>query len=190
MNLSILDKIVLILKYFISSFLGIEMFLVALILFLFLILNIKNNKPLVKIIISAIFVSILLFISGGFHSYVKDSIRAFLKGIMSYYYFPSIAFYYIIVLVVTVLLIYTILNDGMPKIKRIVNYSFFFIMYLFFLGFFSNVIYLQLELSLDKNIYNDQLSLAFVQLSNFVFLFWIICTVFYYLYHYFKKKFD
>lgn len=190
MNLSILDKIVLILKYFVSSFLGIEMFLVALILFLFLILNIKKNRPLVKIIISIIFVAILLFISGGFHSYVKDSIRAFLKGLMTYYYFPSISFYYIIVLGVTVLLIYTILNDGMSKVKRIGNYIFFFIMYLFFLGFFSNVIYLQMELSLDKNVYNDPLSLAFVQLSNFVFLFWIGWTIFYYVYLYLRKKFD
>lgn len=190
MNLSILDKIILILKYFVSSFLGIEMFLVGSLLFVFLVLNIKKNNPLVKIIISIIFVCILLFISGGFHSYVEDSIHAFLKGIMTYYYFPSITFYYIIILIVTFLLIYTILNDHMNKIKRIINYFFFFMMYLFFLGFFSNVIYLQMELSLDKSIYNDPLSLAFIQISNLVFLFWIIVTIFYYLYRYFRKKFD
>lgn len=190
MSLSILDKILLILKYFISSFLGIELFLIVLLLFVFLILNIKKNNNLVKIIIPIILVLILLFISGGFHSYVVSSINYFIKKIMMYYYFPSVFLYYIIMLFVTVIFIFTILRDSIPRFKRIINYVFFSIMYLLFLGFFSNVISNKIELVLGNSIYADDLSLAFIQISNFVFLIWILFTLFYYFYIYLKKKFD
>ena len=49
MDLSILDKIGLILSYFTNSFMGIELFLIVLFLFIFLILNIKRNNKYVKI---------------------------------------------------------------------------------------------------------------------------------------------
>lgn len=190
MNLSILDKILLILKYFMSSFLGIEMFLVVLLLFLFLVLNIKKNNSLVKIIIPIILVAIFLFISGGFHTYVVASIHYFIKKIMTYYYFPSIALYYIIILVVTVIFIYTILRDKMNQIKKVFNYILFSLIYVLFLGFSSYIIYHKMELLLDYSIYNDPLCLSFIQVSNVLFLLWGLVTVFYYLYFYFRKKFD
>jgi len=190
MNLSILDKILLIIKYFISSFLGIELFLVVLLLFVFLLLNIKRNNNLVKIIIPIILGSILLFISGGFHSYVIASIKYFIKKIMLYYYFPSVFLYYIIIVFITLIFIFTILNGKMRRVKRIVNYSFFSIIYLLFLGFFSNVINNKIELLLDRSIYIDDLSLAFIQMSNLIVFIWVVFTLFYYLYYYLKRKFD
>lgn len=190
MNLSILEKISLVFGYFTSSFLGIEMFIVVLLLFLFSIFNIYKNNSLVKIFLPIFICAVLLFISGGFHTYVMESINSFIKSIMSYYYFPSMAFYYILIVVVSILFVFTILRDSVPKIKKIINYVFFSIIYLCFLGLVSYVVYEGIGLSLDFSIYQDDLILSFVQLSNLLLLFWIIVTIFWYLYLFFKKKFD
>ncbi len=116
MYLSIIDKFILVIKYFFSSFLGIEMFIVSLLIFLFLLFNLKYKNSIVKIGISILLVVIMLFISGGFHTYVKDSINSFIKLIMNYYYFPSLALYYIIALISIIILIYTIINDNSGRL--------------------------------------------------------------------------
>lgn len=190
MNLSILDKIMAIFKYFASSFLGIELCFIILLCFLFLLFNIKRKNNIVKVVIPLFFVSILLFISGGFHNYAKESIHHFVKFFMQYYYFPSMSLYYISIVGVTILLIYTILKDEMPKIKRITNYVFFSIIYLCFLGVMSYVIQGNISLTLDASIYADDLILSFIQISNFILFLWLIFTLFYYLYCCFKRKFD
>ena len=44
---------------------------------------------------------------------------------------------------------------------------------------------------LDKvNLYKNDTILSLIQISNFLFLVWIIFTGFYHLYKYFKKRFD
>ena len=190
MELSILEKAYLVLKYFASSFLGIELFLVALLLFLFLFLNIKYDDNKVKIAVPIFLVMILLFISGGFHSYVKTSIDSFIKYIIRYYYFPNMAIYYITVLVVTGMFIYTVLSLKLPKIKKIINYISFSLIYLNFIGLASFLIDEGIELTVDSTVYQYDLVTSFVNVSNLILLIWILITFFYYLYNYFKKKFD
>lgn len=190
MYLSIIDKIILVMKYFLSSFLGIEMFIASLIIFLFLIFNLKYDNSIVKIGISILLVAIMLFISGGFHTYAKDSINSFIKLIMNYYYFPSLALYYIIALISIVILICTLINDKISNIKRCINYIFLSLFFMFFIGLISYLIKNKIRLVLDYSLYQDDLILSFVQISNFIFLIWIIITIFWYLYRYFKRKFD
>ena len=44
---------------------------------------------------------------------------------------------------------------------------------------------------MDKaTLYQNDTILSIVQVSNFIFVLWILITMFYYLYKYFKKKFD
>ena len=44
---------------------------------------------------------------------------------------------------------------------------------------------------MEKSIlYQNDTILSVVQVSNFLFVLWILITIFYYLYKYFKKKFD
>ncbi len=190
MDLSIIDKILLIFKYFFSSFLGIEILLIGVLLLVFLILNIKRNVLIVKISIPIILIIIMLFISGGFHNYVMESIDACIKFIMNYYYFPSMALYYILSLIVVIVLIVTLLNDKIDIIKKYINYIFLSLFFILFLGVISYIINNNIELVLDYSIYENDLVLSFIQISNFIFFIWLLITCFWYLYKYFKKKFD
>ncbi len=190
MDLDFFSKFVVIIQYFFSSFLGIEMFFIGLILFLFSLFNIKSKSFLVKLAIPIFLLLILLFISGGFSNYVIDSVNAFFKYIMNYYYFPSLSFYYIMTIIVVFVLIYTLFCEKMSVVKRVINYIFLCIYFTLFLGLMSFIISKKMELTLDYSIYQSDVVLSFVQVSNFIFLFWFLLTCFYRLYLYFQKKFD
>ncbi len=190
MDLDFFSKFVVIIQYFFSSFLGIEMFFIGLILFLFSLFNIKSKSFLVKIVIPIFLLLILLFISGGFSNYVIDSVNAFLKYIMNYYYFPSLSFYYIMTIIVVFVLIYTLFCEKMSVVKRVVNYIFLCIYFTLFLGLMSFIISKKMELTLDYSIYQSDVVLSFVQVSNFIFLLWFLLTCFYRMYLYFQKKYD
>ena len=41
-----------------------------------------------------------------------------------------------------------------------------------------------------SSVYNDEVILSIVQISNLLFVIWIIVTGFYKLYNFYKKKFD
>ena len=81
MNLSFIEKIGIILKYFTSSFLSIEIFLIVLSLFLFVFLNIKYNDKRVKILIPTILVGILFIIFVYYNSFAIKCFDSFIKSL-------------------------------------------------------------------------------------------------------------
>ena len=190
MNLSFIEKIGIILKYFTSSFLSIEIFLIVFSLFLFVFLNIKYNDKRVKILIPTILVGILFIIFVYYNSFAIKCFDSFIKSLMYYYYFPNIALYYVIVLFITILFIYTLLNKKIDNKKKIFNYIFFSLVYLMFLELIGYVSINNITLVLGNGLYKNDVILSLIQISNLITLIWIIVTIFYYLYNYFKKKFD
>ena len=49
MNLSLIQKIGMVFKYIFSSFLSIEMFILSLLLFIILVVNLKRNNKLIQL---------------------------------------------------------------------------------------------------------------------------------------------
>ena len=89
MEMTVIDKLTMIFKYIISSFMGIELFLLSLLLFLFTILNIKKNNKIVKIISIIICVGFLIGLMIAYRSYAMESIDSLIRLLLSYLYFPS-----------------------------------------------------------------------------------------------------
>ena len=172
MELSLIEKIGVIFRYLFSSFLSIEMFIISLLLFLILICDLKKN----------------IFIS--YTTYVRNSFDSFVKAIMNYIYFPSTIVYFFIMMFVAMLLLYTLFSKKLSVFKKIVNYSVFSILFFFFMSFLTLASYNSYDLMDIPTLYENDTILSLVQLSNLLLFLWILFTGFYYLYHYFKKKFD
>ncbi len=190
MNLSIIDKLVTVFKYIFSSFLSIELFILSITLFAFLIFNFKKKNKYVQILIIGIYVGFLLGIVISYSMYVKGCIDSFVKAIMNYIYFPSTIMYFFIILLVTGLLFYTVFSKKLSDFKKIFNYSIFSILYYFFTSFVALAAQDGVDLINVTDLYKNDTILSIVQVSNFILLIWLIFTGFYYLYKYFKKRFD
>ena len=109
---------------------------------------------------------------------------------MEYIYFPSTIVYFFLVFFVIILLLFTIITKKMSKFKKIFNYISFMTMIFLYLLFITLAVNNSVDLSDKVSLYKIDTILSVVQISNFILLIWLIVTCFYYLYLYFKKKYD
>ena len=190
MNLSLLEKFGVIFKYIFSSFLSIEMFILSLLLFCILIINLKRNNYVVQMVAIGIYIGFIIGILISYSTYVKTCVDSFVKAILNYIYFPSTIVYFFIILFVTVMILWTLFSKKISQFKKVVNYLFFSILYFFFMSFIALATYDAVDLVDTSKLYQNETILCFVQISNFILLIWFLFTGFYWLYFYLKKRFD
>ena len=188
MNLSLLEKLGIIFKYIFSSFLSIEMFVLSLLLFIILIVNLKKDNELVQMIAIGIYIGFIIGILISYSTYVKTCVNSFVKAIMNYVYFPSTIVYFFIILFVTVMILYTLFSKQLTIFKKIINYAFFSILYFFFMAFIALAAYDSVDLVDVAILYQNETILSLVQISNLILLIWALFTGFYHLYKYFKIR--
>ena len=190
MNLSIIEKFKIIFQYMFSSFLSIEMLLLSLLLFIILIVNLKRNNVLVQMIAIGVYFGFVIGIVISYATYVQECIDSFVKLIMNYIYFPSTIAYFFIILFISIMIIYTLFSKKLTTFKKVINYLFFSILYFFFMAFIALATYDGVDLLNITKLYQNDTILSLVQISNFILLIWILFTGFYWLYKYFRKKYD
>lgn len=188
--MSLIDKFETVFKYVFSSYLSIEMFIFSFLLFIILIVNLKRNNDLVQMIAIGIYIGFVIGILISYTTYVKSCVNSFVKTIMNYIYFPSTIAYFFIIMFVAVLILYTLFSKKMTKFKKVINYLFFSILYFFFMSFIALAAYDSVDLMDVSRLYQNEIILSLVQLSNFILVIWLLFTGFYNLFKYFKKKFD
>lgn len=190
MELGFLEKMKIIFKLLFSSFMSIEILIFFLLLFLLLIFNIKIKNKIVPIALSVVCISLMLSFMIGFSSYTITCVDSFIMKVMDYYYFPSTVVFFFICLFMIGVFIYTLFSKKLNTLKRVINYLCSIVVFLFFSLFTCIAIVNKLDLADQIALYENKQIITVVQVSNLVVLFWIIVTVFYYLYLFFKKKFD
>lgn len=190
MELSLFEKMKMIFELLFSSFMFLELFLLFLLLFLLGVVNIKANNKILPIFLTVIFgVSILGFVI--YHStYVAMCIDTFIMKIMDYYYFPSTVVFFFLFFIAVLIFIYTLFSKKLLLWKKIFNYSIMSIIFLFFSMFVGSANLNHVDLADTVSLYQHDQILSIVQLSNLVFLCWIVVSFFYHLYLFFRRKFD
>jgi len=190
MDLSLFGKLGIIFKYIFSSFFSIEMFILSLLLFFILIVNLRRNNKIIQIVAIGIFIGFVVGILISYSTYVKTCVDSFVKCIMNYVYFPSTIVYFFRIIFVTCLILYTLFNKNMTLFKKTVNYLFFSVLYFFFMSFVALAAYDNVDLVDISKLYQNETILSLVQISNFILVIWLLFTGFYYLYKYFRKRYD
>ena len=190
MELSLFEKMKMIFELLFSSFMFLELFLLFLLLFLLGVVNIKANNKILPIFLTVIFgVSVLGFVI--YHStYVAMCIDTFIMKVMDYYYFPSTVVFFFLFFIAVLIFIYTLFSIKLLLWKKIFNYGIMSIIFLFFSMFVGSANLNHVDLADTVSLYQHDQILSIVQLSNLVFLCWIVVSFFYHLYLFFRRKFD
>ena len=104
------------------------------------------------------------------------------------YYFPNIVIYIIMLIVTNIVLWKTIFNDKIDKKLKIINsFAFAIITYLFILAI-STINTLELNVFNITELYSSNDVRSLLELSTFVFTFWIVILVIYYLIRKYQYK--
>lgn len=190
MAVSFMEKFDLVFRNTFSSFLGIETLAIALLLFLFLVLNISRKSTVVKVGMFLIIVGFLFGVAYLNRSYTIFSIDYLIKVVMNYIYFPSTLVYFIIIVLSAVFIISSNFSKRMPPLKKWLDAIFFIVIYFLFFNFIIVVFNNKLDLTDKVGLYADKTVLSIIQLSNLFFVAWLIVLLFYKLYDYFKNNYD
>lgn len=190
MFMSFLEKLQLVFQYAFSSFLEMSLLILTLLFFVLLALNIKHKKKIINyvaIVVMVLFMWVIIFLNKDYAVYCVDFL---LKGIMKYVYFPSTVVYFFIIFLTTVILVITVVSNQLTLFKKVINYLCFGMLYFLFFSFIGIIVNKGVNLADKVQLYTNDLLLAIVQISNFVFIGWLIYTIFWHLFRYFKKKYD
>ena len=190
MNLSLFEKFKVVFQYIFSSFLSIEMFILSLLLFCILLFNLKKQNKMVQIIAIVVYIGFLLGVMLSYTTYVQSCFDYFTKFILNYIYFPSTIAYFFIIVFVTAMLLITVFSKKMIVFEKMINYLIFSILYFFFMSFIVLASSSGVDLLNVTELYKNEVILSLVQISNLILVIWILFTLFYKLFKYFKKKYD
>ena len=190
MNMTLFDKFVTVFNYMFSSFLSIGMFILSLLLLCILLVNIKLKNKYINITAIGLYIGFALGIVISYSDYVQLCINGFVKAILNYIYFPSTFVYFLIFAFVTILMLKTIFSKKMKPLKKVINYIWFSILYFFFMSFIVLCVYSGVDIYDTVALYQKNIILSIVQISNLLFAIWIIISFFYELYQFYQRKFD
>ena len=190
MNMSLWEKFGILFQYMFSSYLSIGMFVLSLLLLIILLFNINLKNKYINITAIGVYLGFLLGIIISYSDYVQLCINGFVKAIINYIYFPSTFVYFLIFVFITGLMIKTLFSKKMGNLKRIINYSCFSILYFLFMSFIVLCVYSGVDIYDTVALYQNDIILSVVQISNLLFFIWILVTFFYELYQFYKRKFD
>ena len=188
MDLSFIDKLLTLLKLPFSSFLMIEILLIFILTFIFLVYNEKRKNKKVKITIVSLiifFTSLLIFY---FSEDMLTVLTEIIRNIMRCFYFPNIIFYIITVIISLIVLIYHIINTKITKKNIIITYSLTLIHLLLFTYYISLAITNNINLTNTANIYEIDELFVITLSSQIIFIILIIYKITYHFCYIRHKK--
>lgn len=179
MDLSIIEQIMTFITLPFQSFLTIEILLIFIILYIFLLYNEKRQSKKVKVTLTALIIFFFSLLVFYFSDDIIDVLSEIIKTIMRCFYFPNIVFYILTVIISLIILIYTVLKEKITKLNKIITYTFTIIHLFLFTNFISLAITNNLSLIDNANIYQHDQMFVIVLFSQIIFILLIIYKLIY-----------
>ena len=187
MDLSIIEQIMTFITLPFQSFLTIEILLIFIILYIFLLYNEKRQSKKAKVTLTALIIFFFSLLVFYFSDDIIDVLSEIIKTIMRCFYFPNIVFYILTVIISLIILIYTVLKEKITKLNKIITYTFTIIHLFLFTNFISLAITNNLSLIDSANIYQHDQMFVIVLFSQIIFMLLIIYKLIYH-FCYIKHK--
>lgn len=179
MDLSIIEQIMTFITLPFQSFLTIEILLIFIILYIFVLYNEKRQSKKVKVTLTALIIFFFSLLVFYFSDDIIDVLSEIIKTIMRCFYFPNIVFYILTVIISLIILIYTVLKEKITKLNKIITYTFTIIHLFLFTNFISLAITNNLSLIDSANIYQHDQMFVIVLFSQIIFILLIIYKLIY-----------
>ena len=179
MDLSFIDKLLTFLKLPFESFLNIEIFLIFIILYIFLLYNEKRRNKKVKLTLISLIIFFFACLVFYFQEDIISVLSEIIKTIMRCFYFPNIVFYILTAIISLIILIYTNLKSNLTKLNKIITCTFTIIHLFLFTNFISLAITNNTSLTNTANIYQHDNMFVIVLFSQIIFILLIIYKLIY-----------
>ena len=179
MDLSLIEQLLTFITLPFQSFLTIEILLIFIILYIFLLYNEKRQNKKGKIALIALIILFFSLLVFYFQEDIINVLSEIVRTVMRCFYFPNIIFYILTAIISLVILIYTMLKKNLVKLNKIITYTLTIIHLYLFTNFISLAISMNLSLIDTANIYQHDNMFVIVLVSQIIFIILIIYKVIY-----------
>ena len=179
MDLSLIQQFLTFITLPFQSFLTIEILVIFIIIYLFLIINEKRQNNKVRIALTALIIFLFSLLVFYFSNDMIDVLSEIIRTLMRCFYFPNIIFYILTTVISLIILIYTLFKSHQTKLNKIITYTLTLIHLYLFTNFISLAITTNLSLIDTANIYQHDNMFVIVLSSQIIFIILIIYKVIY-----------
>ena len=179
MDLSFIDKLITFITLPFTSFLSIEILLIFIILYIFLVYNEKRRNKKVKMTLISLIIFFFFLLVFYFQEDIISVLSEIIKTFMRCFYFPNIVFYILTAIISLIILIYTNLKSNLTKLNKIITYTLTIIHLYLFTNFISLAMTNNISLIDTANIYQHDNMFVIVLFSQIIFILLIIYKVIY-----------
>ena len=179
MDLSFIDKLITFMTLPFTSFLSIEILLIFIILYIFLVYNEKRRNKKVKMTLISLIIFFFFLLVFYFQEDIISVLSEIIKTFMRCFYFPNIVFYILTAIISLIILIYTNLKSNLTKLNKIITYTLTIIHLYLFTNFISLAMTNNISLIDTANIYQHDNMFVIVLFSQIIFILLIIYKVIY-----------
>lgn len=175
-KLTLFDKLKILFDLMIGSPLFILIFIFS-ILTLCILLDLKDKqKNVTKLSLAGIYLLILLVLLIKYHSSALQTIDYFFNNLFIVFYFPNLAVYVVMIIIANILMYKNLFLDKKEPIRIFSLCAYMIIMYLMMLIIHTIGIE-KLDVYDQTSVYSSNSIISLVELSNIVFMIWIIALL-------------
>ena len=166
--LEVIANLILSSPIFIISLIGGVILLIA------MIVSIKSNKKMSRLLTITIYVFLILFVFLYYNSYFYTLVDNFVNTIFTQLFFPNLATYILMLIITVAISFFTLIKKKPSKILKIINLTVtFIIIFLFFLTV-NSIIDLKINIYEPLTVYSNKTLLILIEFNMILFTVWIL----------------
>ncbi len=176
LKLTLFDKLKIMFDLMLDSPLFIFLFIFS-ILSLCILLDLKEkNKNVTKLSIAGVYLVLILTLVIKYHTSVFNTLDYFINNLFIVFYFPNLAIYVVMIIISNILMFKNLFLDKKEPIRVISLCAYVLIMYMMML-IIHTVGIEHINVYDELSVYSNTNVLSLIELSNIVFVIWIIALL-------------
>ncbi len=175
--LSVFDLISNLFNIIVTSPFFISLFIILILTIAVLLINIKINKPIIKIVVGIIYFVISIFVILKYFPSLGVLMDSIVDKIFLALYFPNYISYLCMLIVAVLLFVKSILDHTLSRFAKVVNVVAFLIMVFLFILSLDIITKNDIDITLRSSVYSNETLLVLIEATTLVFAIWIVASI-------------
>lgn len=176
LELTIIDKLKILIDLVLKSPFFIFMFVFTFLMFIILLDSKNYKRKKIKKFIFSIYILVFIAIIIKYHTSFISVFDYLMNNVFVVFYFPNIAIYGLMILITNIVMLRHLFSNNGKIIRTINIASYSIIMYLMLLVIFI-ITKENIDVYNQVSLYSNEKILSLIELSNIIFVFWMILNL-------------
>jgi len=187
LQLTLFEKLKVLFDLILGSPFFIFLFIFTILIFIILLDSKNYKRKKIKRYIFGIYLLVFIAVIIKYHSSFLSILDYLINNVFVIFYFPNIAVYAFMIIIINIVMLKSLFSNK-DKLLRVINIAFYSIIMYFMLLIIYTITTEQLNVYDQISLYSNQNTLVLVELSNILFVVWMVLILINKLLNFFETK--